>query len=191
MWDKNKKSEILEDAEIVLGRLHELGGSTFGITVGNAGHVKTEAELDAQAELLLDILQICKQYAIQPNIHNHTFEVENDLHDLKGILKRIPDIPLGPDVNWLIRGGVDPVWFIETYGKQMVYIHLRDQDAAGKWTRALGEGVTDFQAIARALEKINFSGRAAVELAYEQPVANGVREDWKKSRDFVKEVFGW
>ncbi len=191
MWDRSKQSEILEDAELVVSRLHALGGSTFGITVGDAGHIKTGSELDAQAEVLDKILKICKQYNIQPNLHNHTFEVENDLHDLKGILERIPDMPLGPDVNWLIRGGVDPVRFIETYGKQLVYLHLRDQDAEGKWTRSLGEGVTDFPAIAHALRKADFRGRAAVELAFETPPENGVREDWKKSRDYVKEVFEW
>lgn len=191
MWDRSRQSEILEDAELVLSRLQALGGSTFGITVGDAGHIKTSSELDAQAEVLQKILEKCRHYGIQPNLHNHTFEVENDLHDLKGILERIPDMPLGPDINWLIRGGVDPVWFIETYGQQMVYLHLRDQTADGKWTRALGEGVTDFPAIARALERVNFRGRAAVELAFETPVENGVREDWKKSRDYVREVFEW
>jgi sugar phosphate isomerase/epimerase len=191
MWDRSRYSEILEDAEMILSRLHALGGSTIGITVGDAGHIKTASELDAQAEVLQKILKLCKQYSVQPNLHNHTFEVENDLHDLKGILERIPDMPLGPDINWLIRGGVDPVWFIETYGHQMDYLHLRDQGADGKWTRALGEGVTDFPAIARALERVNFSGRAAVELAFETPVDNKVREDWRKSRDYVSEVFKW
>ncbi|CAN5340609.1 hypothetical protein BH23BAC1_BH23BAC1_07320 [soil metagenome] len=91
----------------------------------------------------------------------------------------------------MIRGGVDPVWFIITYGKQMVYLHLRDQDAAGKWTEVVGEGVTDFRAIARALEKVNFTGRAAIELAFEEPTAKPVKEVWKKSRIYVNKVFGW
>ena len=139
MWNKAEHSKILEDAELVLERLHQLGGKTFGITVGNARRIKTEAELDDQADLLKRIITLCNRNDIQANIHNHTFEVENDLHDLKGILKRIPDIKLGPDLNWLVRGGVDPVAFIKQYGKQMVYMHIRDQAASGKWTEAVGE----------------------------------------------------
>jgi len=191
MWDRTRHQEILEDAELVLERLHQLGGTTFGITVGDAGRVKTEKELDNQAELLQRILKVCKENKIQPNLHNHTFEVENNLHDFKGILERIPEIPLGPDLNWLIRGGVDPVWFINTYGDRMVYLHIRDQGADGRWTRAVGEGVTDFPAIANALKEVNFRGRAAVELAFETPPEGEVKEDWKKSREYVRNVFGW
>jgi sugar phosphate isomerase/epimerase len=131
MWNREKQQQILEDVEMVVERLHQLGGSTFGISVGDAKRVKTELELDAQAELLKKILQVCEKNKVQANLHNHTYEVVNNLHDLKGTLARIPDIKLGPDLNWLVRGGVDPVWFINTYGKQIVYLHIRDQKADG------------------------------------------------------------
>lgn len=191
MWDAQQHQRILEDAEMVLERLRQLGGRTFGITVGDAGRVKTEKELDAQADLLKKIMTVCDQNEVEPNIHNHTFEVENDLHDLKGILARVPEIKLGPDLNWLVRGGVDPVWFIRTYGKQMVYMHIRDQTADGVWTEAVGEGVIDFPAIADALREVNFSGRAAIELAFDKPPEREVRENWKMSREYVRKVFGW
>jgi len=191
MWNKNEHQRILDDLELVTARLHAIGGTMLGITVGDAKHIKTEAELDAQADLLKKAMIICAKNNIAPNLHNHTFEVENEMHDLKGTLARIPDIKLGPDLNWLVRGGVDPVWFIKTYGHQMVYMHLRDQDAAGKWTEVVGEGVTDFPAIAQALKAINYSGKAAIELAFDKPPVNPVREDWKMSRQYVKEVFGW
>ena len=191
MWNKNEHQKILDDVALVLERLHAIGGTMLGITVGDARHVKTEAELDAQADLLKKTLAVCKQYNIEPNLHNHTFEVTNGMHDLKGTLARIPDIKLGPDLNWLVRGGVDPVWFIKTYGHQMVYMHIRDQDASGKWTEVVGSGVIDFPAIAKALKDINYSGKAAIELAFDSPPVNPVREDWKQSRQYVKEVFGW
>jgi sugar phosphate isomerase/epimerase len=191
MWNKNKKQEILDDVNLVVGKLNKLGASTFGITVGNAGHVKTEDELDAQANLLKEIFKVCGANKIQPNLHNHTFEVENSMHDLKGTLARIPDANLGPDLNWLIRGGVDPVWFIKTYGHQMVYMHIRDQYADGKWTEYLGQGATDFPAIAQALKEVNFKGRAAIELAFDNPPVNPIKDDWKTSRQYVNKVFGW
>lgn len=191
MWNRAEHSRILEDAELVLERLSQVGGETFGITVGDAGRIKTEEDLDAQAELLRKILNACDKHEIQPNIHNHTFEVVNDMHDLKGIISRIPDIKLGPDLNWLVRGGVDPVRFIRDYGQQMVYMHIRDQNAEGEWTEAVGEGVMDFPAIAAALKEINYTGRAAIELAFEGPPVNEVRESWKKSRAYVKQVFEW
>lgn len=136
MWNRGKHIEILENAELIINRLHHLSGETFGVSVGNAKHPKTNEELDAQADLLRKLIPMCEAKGIVLNLHNHTYEVENNLHDLKGTLERIPDIKLGPDLNWMIRGGVDPVWFITTYGKQIVYLHLRDQKASGKWAEA-------------------------------------------------------
>jgi sugar phosphate isomerase/epimerase len=191
MWNKAQQTAILDEMELVLERLRAVGGSSIGLTVGDARRLKTEAELDVQAETLRRILQLCAKNNIEPNMHNHTFEVTNNLHDLKGTLARVPELKLGPDLNWLIRGGVDPVWFIKEYGSKMVYMHIRDQDAAGKWTEAVGTGVTDFKAIAKALKDIQYTGHAAVELAFDNPPKNEVREDWKMSRAFVKQTFGW
>jgi sugar phosphate isomerase/epimerase len=193
MWDATKHDEILTDIALVVGRLGDLKGKTLGISVGDARHPKTEAELDAQAAVLRKIQGICADHGVEANLHNHTYEVINDLHDLKGTLARIPDIKLGPDLNWLIRGGVDPVQFIKTYGKQMVYMHIRDQYKDGKWTEYVGQGVTDFPAIAAALRSVNFRGRAAIELAYEHGFVpkSPLAEDWKLSNDYVRKTFGW
>jgi sugar phosphate isomerase/epimerase len=127
------------------------------------------------------------------NLHNHTYEVENDLHDLKGTLERLPGTPLGPDLNWLERGGVDPVWFIRHYRRQIVFLHLRDQKKDGRWSEALGEGDMDYTAIADALRDVGFRGEAIIELAHEQNFqpTRPLRESLRISRQFVRAVFGW
>lgn len=191
MWNQDKHQEIIADVKVVAGRLRELGGSTFGISVGDKGSKKTEAELDAQAALLKDILKICEANRIIANLHNHTYEVENNLHDLKGTMARVPEIKLGPDLNWLIRGKIDPVWFINTYKDKIVYMHIRDQYSNGKWTESIGEGDTDFAAIAKALKEINYSGPAAIELAFDSPPKRPLADDWKMSSSFVRQTFGW
>ncbi len=193
MWDANQHKAIVDDVVLITSRLRQVNGKTFGISVGDAKRVKTEKELDAQAALLQKILVVCSDNGIQANLHNHTYEVENNLHDLKGTLARIPGIKLGPDLNWLIRAGINPVDFINTYGSQMVYMHLRDQYADGRWTEYLGQGVTGFSDIAQALKAQDFRGNAAIELAFPAgftPV-NPLKEDWKTSREYVKNIFGW
>jgi sugar phosphate isomerase/epimerase len=193
MWDVEQHKKILDDIQIVIQRLRQINGKTFGISVGEPNGIKTEKQLDAQADLLKKILVTCNDNGIEANLHNHTYEVENGMHDLKGTLARIPDIKLGPDLNWLIRAGINPVEFIHTYGKQIVYLHLRDQFADGKWTEYMGQGVTDFAAIAQALKAQNFKGNAAIELAFPGDFipSNPLKEDWKLSRAYVKNVFGW
>jgi sugar phosphate isomerase/epimerase len=193
MWDRKQHEAILEQARLVIERVSAVGGRTLGTTTGNAGQRKTEEQLDAQAELLRKILAICKDHGVVLNLHNHTWEVADSEYDLKGTLARVPEARLGPDINWLIRAGVDPVEFIARYGTRIVYAHLRDQKADGKWCEAMGEGTTDYAAIAAAFRKVRFHGDLAIELAHErdfQPT-RPYGESFAMSRKYVRRVMGW
>ncbi len=193
MWDRGQHQAVLEDAELVITRLAQLHGRTLGISVGQAPQRKTEQQLDDQAELLRKITALGLKHGVVPNLHNHTYEVVDNLHDLGGTLKRIPDAKLGPDLNWLVRGGVDPVSFIRRYGKQIVFLHLRDQNADGRWSEALGEGVMAYAAIAQALREAGFQGDAVIELAHERDfkLTRSLRESLKLSREYVRRVLGY
>jgi len=193
MWDPKQNNAVLENAEMVIARLAQVGGRTLGISVGDAGRKKTAEEFEHQAELLRQVRVLCQRHGVVPNLHNHTYEVRDGMHDLRGTLERIPDFPLGPDLNWLVRGGVDPVTFIRQYKRQIVFLHLRDQKADGRWSEGMGEGDMDYAAIAQALHDVGFAGDAIIELAHErdfQPT-RPLGETLKLSRQFVRRVFGW
>ena len=193
MWDAGNQKEILDDVNLIVSRLSKVKGKTFGISVGDAKRLKTEKELDVQAEVLRKILVICKDNGVEPNLHNHTYEIINGMHDLKGTMSRLPEIKLGPDVNWLIRAGIKPEEFINNYGNKITYLHIRDQYANGTWTEYLGQGTTNFGSIAKALKAQKFEGNVAIELAFPPGLkpANPLKEDWKISRQFIKKQFGW
>jgi sugar phosphate isomerase/epimerase len=193
MWDRSQHEAIFQDASTVVNHLAAVGGWTLGVSVGKAPQPKTPAQLDAQAELLRGIIALCQGRGVVLNLHNHTYEVENGLHDLKGTLARIPDVKLGPDLNWLVRGGVDPVSFIKTYGSRIVFLHLRDQKADGRWSEAMGEGNMDYVAIGKALREVKFSGDAVIELAHEANFkpTRPLRESLKMSRAYVRQTLGF
>jgi len=193
MWDKSKHQEILEDADNIIKNLANVGGRTFGTSVGRAPSKKTEDQLDAQAELLNKLIDIGNQHGVALNLHNHTYEVEDNLHDLKGTLKRIPDAKLGPDLNWLLRGGVDPVEFLKEYQDHIIFVHLRDQFKNGKWPESLGEGDVNFRTIGKTLKKIKFTGDIVIELAHEQDFVptRPIRESLKMSRQYLKKTTGY
>ena len=194
MWDSQKHQSVLEDAELVVSRFAELGGKTLGTSVGKAQtRLKSPAQLDAQAELLRKIIAVCNAHGVVLNLHNHTYEVENGEYDLKGTLSRIPGVKLGPDLNWLLRAGVDPVDFIERYGNRIVFLHLRDQKADGTWSEAMGEGTMNYSAIGQALRDIHFSGTAVIELAHPDgfKLTRPLRESLKISRDYVRKTMGF
>jgi len=193
LWDREEHAAILEDAELVITRLAKLGGRTFGTSVGQAPQPKTPQQLDAQAELLRKIIVLCESHGVVLNLHNHIYEVENNEHGLKGTLARIPDAKLGPDLNWLVRAGVDPVDFIKRYRDRIIFLHLRDQEADGAWSEAMGEGNMDYVAIGKSLHEINFVGDAIIELAHERgfKLTRPLRESLKISREFVRKILGY
>jgi len=193
MWNKDKQNEIYEDVDNIFTNMASVGGRTFGVSVGEpAGRKKTEAEFDNQAELLRRLISLGEKKGIVLNLHNHTAEVENKMYDLRGTLKRIPDIKLGPDLNWLLRAGVDPISFLKEFRKQIVFLHLRDQLTNGKWPESMGEGNVNFKEIADVLKEISFKGDAIIELAHENGFVRTrpLKESLKMSRDFMRKTMG-
>jgi sugar phosphate isomerase/epimerase len=193
MWNREKHANILEDARAVIGRVAEVGGQTLGTSVGDAGRKKTAAELDAQAEVLRKLTEMCVANGVILNLHNHIYEVQDDEYDLRGTLTRIPDAKLGPDIDWLVGAKVAPVSFIHRYGSRIVYAHLRDRKANGVWSESMGEGVIDYAAIGRALREVNFSGTLTIELAHPEGFkpTRPLRESFKLSREYVRHVMGY
>lgn len=191
MWDKDKQNEIFEDVDLIFTNMASVGGKTFGVSVGAPeGRKKTEAEFDNQAALLNKIIPLGLKKGIVLNLHNHTGEVADHMYDLRGTLKRIPDVKLGPDLNWLLRAGINPIDFLREFKKQIVFLHLRDQLSNGKWPESMGEGNVDFKEIADVLHEINFNGTAVIELAHENNFVRTrpLKESLKMSRDFMKKT---
>ena len=193
MWNKDKQNEIYEDVDRIFTNMASVGGRTFGVSVGEpAGRKKTEAEFDAQAELLKKLITLGSKKGIVLNLHNHTAEVADNMYDLRGTLKRMPDVKLGPDLNWLLRAGIDPISFLKEFRKQIVFMHLRDQLKDGKWPESMGEGNVDFKQIAAVINEINFEGDAIIELAHENGFVRTrpLKESLKMSRDFMRSTMG-
>ncbi len=190
MWRREERSKILAEARTVVERLAQTGGRTLGTSVGDARRKKTPAESDAQAEVLRQVLKICADHGVVANLHNHVYEVRDGEHDLNGTLERVPEIKLGPDLGWLFRAKVDPADFVRRHRDRIVFAHLRNEKADGKWPETLAEGVIDYEAIGRLLHKIGFAGDLVIELAHERDFAptRSYGESFKLSRDYVRRV---
>jgi sugar phosphate isomerase/epimerase len=193
MWDKDKHNQIFDDVENIFSNMAMVGGRTFGVSVGEPeGREKTDKEFDNQALLLKKLISLGEKKGIVLNLHNHTAEVRNNMFDLRGTIKRIPDIKLGPDLNWLLRAGINPVDFLREFRKQIVFLHLRDQLSNGKWPESMGEGDVNFREIAAVLNEISFEGDAIIELAHEKGFipTRPLKESLKMSRDYMRKTMG-
>jgi sugar phosphate isomerase/epimerase len=167
MYDRRAHGKALDDAQKVIAMLAKFGARNLGVSTGEKpSGAKGPDELDAQAEVLMKIKRMCEDVGIVMNLHNHIYEVKDNEFELRENIKRIPDVKLGPDLNWLLRAGVEPFDFMRRYRGRIAYMHVRDQKGA-RWVEAIGEGDLDLASFRRALEDIDFRGDIGIELAHE------------------------
>jgi len=115
--------------------------------------------------MLRKVMALCQCHGVTLNLHNHTYEVEHDLHDLKGTLARIPGVKLGPDLNWLVVAEWIRSGSCGTTATRSCFSTCATRNATAHG-RSHGGGQHDYRAIAAALREINFAGDAVIELAH-------------------------
>lgn len=93
--------------------------------------------------------------------HNHDFEFQT-LSDgsvpLEHILDASPDLKWEADIAWIIKGGSDPLEWIDRYGDQILAVHVKDIAVSSKkadedgW-EDVGHGTVNWPALFSALRK--------------------------------------
>ncbi|WP_416796761.1 sugar phosphate isomerase/epimerase family protein [Ciceribacter azotifigens] len=92
--------------------------------------------------------------------HNHDFEfvtLDDGSTPQEQIFAGGPDLSWEADIAWVIRGGADPLAWIESYGKRISAVHVKDIAPAGQnadedgWAD-VGHGTVDWKGIVDALK---------------------------------------
>ncbi len=92
--------------------------------------------------------------------HNHDFEfktLEDGSTPQEQILAGGPELSWEADIAWVIRGGADPLAWIESYGKRIKAVHVKDIAPAGENTDEdgwadVGHGTVDWKGLIAALK---------------------------------------
>jgi sugar phosphate isomerase/epimerase len=93
--------------------------------------------------------------------HNHDFEfrpLSDGSTPQEQILAGGPDLAWEIDVAWVIRGGADPLSWIESYGKRITAVHVKDIAPAGEnldedgWAD-LGHGTVEWKNLMTVLRR--------------------------------------
>ncbi len=188
-WDPELSDEWLRKTERIAAQIAGLGGFHLGISTGSTGQPKTDEQLDTQAAVVRQMIDICAAEGVVLNAHNHTYEVDWGQHELRGMLKRIPGLKLGPDLNWLRMAGLDPWQFVREHGDRIVFMHLRPQrDDA--WVQTLQESDDEWLTLPEIIDDIDFSGWVAMELAFraEHPVTRPMGENYRLCAEQLRAV---
>jgi sugar phosphate isomerase/epimerase len=144
---------------------------TLGIATVICPHISAdlrpadEAGWRGFAARLAAVHEQCRKAGLGFAWHNHDFEFHqtgDGVVPMRVILDAAPEIGWEIDVAWVVRGGADPLAWIEEYGRRIVAVHVKDIAPEGEaaeedgWAD-VGHGVLDWQSIFAALR----SGTAA------------------------------
>ncbi|MBI2191196.1 MAG: sugar phosphate isomerase/epimerase [Planctomycetes bacterium] len=150
---------------------------------------RTEAENQQVVRVWTELAQLFQSRGLVLNYHTHGEPIE----DIRFILEHVPArlLPLGPDLDWLRVGGVEPQAFLREHADRLVQLHIRDYKLGGSRTEALGEGDANYRELARLLEEIGFAGECVVELAIPgKKCGRSLEELLRISRQHLRETMG-
>ena len=192
-WNVDKHDEILAEMDTFCDKLTELGlGSLHcGCSDGSKHYAdRTDAENEQCVRTWTEVAQLFRDKGHRLNYHPHGEPIE----DIQLIVDNVPAdvLELGPDLDWLRVGGVDPDSFIRAHADRLVMLHVRDYHLGGDRTEALGEGDAGYTQLGRTLNEAGFTGEFVVELAI-PPGKQGSRpplELLKVSREHLRETIG-
>lgn len=154
---------------------------------------KTDEELAVQARYLYRLAEAVHERGMRLFVHHHDPEMADDAREWRHILKNTDPklVWICLDIDWVIRGGQQPLAIIRETGGRLGSLHLRNSQD-GIWTESLGDGDYDYAAVADLLRKMGYRGYEVVELAYDKATAitRPLEEDMRLSRLFVEKTFG-
>ncbi len=193
MHDRNR-AETAIDA--ILAQAERARGADVGfqgVSLNPDVADKTDAELGEQCRNLDRLGSRLADMGLFLAIHNHTPEVRNNARELRAAMAHTDPAHVGLclDVEWVLRGGLEPLAFLAEYADRVRTLHLR-QSHGGVWAEAFEEGDIDYRAVDRHLRRAGFGGWLIVENSHEKDTAphRPLAEVQADSRTYVRSVFG-
>ena len=191
MWDVAQYETIMSKMDAFSDELAAYANVTAGTSCGGKRYAdRTDAENAQAIKVWSELGEMFRSKGVSINYHTHGEPIEEILHVVENVPADL--VPLGPDLDWLRVGGVDPTAFIREHVDRIIMLHVRDYHIGGHRTEALGEGDADYLSLGRVLEEVGFDGEFAVELATpdKRVTTRTAAELLRVSRDHLRGTIG-
>lgn len=154
---------------------------------------KSDEELDTQARYVNKLAAELKKRGLGCLLHHHDPEMAEQAREWRHLLRNTEAglVSLCLDLDWVQRGGQDPLELLRESGPRLGSLHLRNSRQR-VWTEALTDGDVDYRKVAAHLREVNFAGYLVVELAREKGMTETrpLEENLRLSREYTEKVFG-
>lgn len=157
----------LEEIQAALPLAAHLGGKHLGLSVLSSQPNPHPATLrEQQARAVRRIAEAASRFGLRVNLHTYAPDGEDQFRKVRELAELLDEsvLDMGPDLNWLTRGGADPVEFLRYFGKRVRFCHLRDEKQ-GVWTDALGDGEFPLVEVMRTMRECCAVDECVIELA--------------------------
>ena len=122
--------DLLKDVRWVAGVCREVGISTvIGPNIDTAERPRTTAEWKSMARRIASTGKAIVAEGLSFAWHNNDFEFAHTPDSglpMQILLEEAPDIGWQFDVAWAIKGGSDPVSWMNRFGSRIVSLHVKD-----------------------------------------------------------------
>ncbi|MBI5303259.1 MAG: sugar phosphate isomerase/epimerase [Chloroflexi bacterium] len=179
--DAVQAGDIARRAEEVSAFARQVGAPFVALS-GKPRPDKGAADLAREAQLLNHVGYVCSANGIKLIYHNHYWEIENDLRELRYLIANTDAARVSflLDVAWVHHGGASPAQVIELFRARIGCFHIKDM-RGDKFTD-LGRGDVDFAALKPAIV-----GKYDGWLVHERDEAlPNALESARASREFLK-----
>ena len=193
LHEAGKVDEVIHKLVVAAKSCHEAGFTIIDCNPDPIGREKTAEELQVQANSLNQLGAGFEQHGIRLAVHNHTPAMANHAREFHDNFDQTNPELVGfcYDVHWVFRGGLAPADCLREYGSRIANWHLR-QSRDRVWWEDLDTGDVDYEAIAAYARRHEMRAPYTIELALEPgtKITRSVVENHRRSRDFVRKVFG-
>jgi inosose dehydratase len=191
--ESGKASETVAKILAAAKVCQQAGFRVISCNADPIGREKTDEELKTQAAALADLGAGLNALGLKLGMHHHMPEMANQAREFHYNFDHAKPEVVGwcYDVHWVWKGGVMPLDALNQYGDRVVTWHLR-QSRNRIWWEDLDTGDVDYEAVAKYARDHQLARRFSVELALEPgtKITRSVVENHRRSREFVRRVFG-
>lgn len=134
------------------------------------------------------VVSIASSYGLRVALEGHAHVIVPHTDSFLRLFDCVPDSRLGVnfDTGWQFIQREHLPWSIHKLKERIFHIHARDGDGLACYSLPIGDGILDWQGIARALKEVGYTGFLSLELGhYADPYFYA-----KRSLDFLRAVIG-
>jgi inosose dehydratase len=192
MHQEPDASETISEALAMADVVKPLGAHLINVNPSPIKERKTDEQLETQARALNRLGAELKKKGMRLTVHQHAPELREEAREWRYELRNTDPslVWFCVDVDWLKRGGQDPVALLKEAGKRTVSLHVRSM-RNGVWMEEFADGDIDYRLVVAYLKEIGYQGYVVVELAYEKGTnpTRPLEENLRRSRLYAEKIF--